>query len=372
MMQYHIFHFSHFALAEFLSSMSIGVGLLYFASNRDENSILRTSMLSSIAISCAYLLKIQFLYSLALLPLIGFMFVIFDASNRKVHWKRLAFVILFTLIIFLFFIFTWYLPHKELFEYVMADQTDGRWVKMDNIESWLQYVFGKYFHSTKLIFFSCLFYFSVIIGLIRLYFSANKTFKFIFSSLLIWGLLETHKLFISYLPTRYLVSTIVAMGLIISCVMVEGLLRKQKDLQTKVSRWIIIGLILVGLLININSYTNSLTNRSFQIKETNQYLEKFDFGQGDSRKPILGAWAPSLSWSSKAFSLPIWDGYFDKPNALLISNAAIVVSETEQGDSNQAYLKRGIDLDILTDSVRSVHINNWELKLYWLKNTRIE
>ena len=66
-------------------------------------------------------------------------------------------------------------------------------------------------------------------------------------------------------------------------------------------------LITIGIKNSID-YSSSLKRRTFIISEINSYLGKYNF----QNRPVIGAWAPSLSWGSKAISFPVWKDYFNE------------------------------------------------------------
>jgi len=52
-------------------------------------------------------------------------------------------------------------------------------------------------------------------------------------------------------------------------------------------------------------------------------------------------------------------------------NPAVIIAETDEEDSNQAFSSQGIDLDTYADSIKYFTINKWKLKLLWINQPRL-
>jgi hypothetical protein len=92
-------------------------------------------------------------------------------------------------------------------------------------------------------------------------------------------------------------------------------------------------------------------------------LSHFNFGN----HPVIGAWAPSLCWKSNAISYPVWKDYFNDTDVIEEQDPAIIISEPDEEDSNQAFSSRGIVLDEYADSIKYFKVNRWGIKLLWIK-----
>jgi hypothetical protein len=49
---------------------------------------------------------------------------------------------------------------------------------------------------------------------------------------------------------------------------------------------------------------------------------------------------------------------------------AVIIAETDEEDSNQAFSSRAVDIDTYADSIKYFTINKWKLKLIWLNQSR--
>ena len=109
-------------------------------------------------------------------------------------------------------------------------------------------------------------------------------------------------------------------------------------------------------------YVNSINERKFNISATNEYLSKTDF----AKNPVIGAWAPSMTWGNKAISYPVWKGYFNHNEAFITYIPAMVITEFDEEDSNQEFSSRGISLKEMSDSIYSTEVNRYKINLYWI------
>ena len=95
-----------------------------------------------------------------------------------------------------------------------------------------------------------------------------------------------------------------------------------------------------------------------------RYLSNFDFKD----RPIVGAWAPALSWNSKAISIPIWKGYFNDEDVIENLDPVMIIAEWNEQDSNQAFADKNIKLNSLADSIKYREVHRWKIKLLWIKD----
>lgn len=357
-LQYHCFHFFHFCLAEILSSAFILGGIIH--ASKEKKNLWTQAFLSSLMISIAYYLKIQFIYVIVLLPFYHIVFAIFKKKKKK-QILLFSYTSLFLLGFGILYFLSWYLPNKELFQYVMSDQTSGRFVSFQKLFDNIKHIHGLFFESNEIVHFTYAFYLLFPLGIFLVLKSSSKTYKAIFLGLSLWLLLETHKLGMTYLPSRYLISFIFPMIGICSLVLLEfGFLlwRKRKALILVPS---LVGIIL--FIFNLQSYHDSLNRRTFAIQEINDYLSLYDL----RGKKIIGPWAPSLTWQTQATSYPVWNGYFNHKDVLESQKPAIIISELDESDSNHVFSSNGIKIDDFADSIVYKKINHWNLKILWMK-----
>jgi hypothetical protein len=201
-------------------------------------------------------------------------------------------------------------------------------------------------------------------GFVYFFKTKSNRFKLLFIGLSAWFLVELHKLPMTYIPSRYLISLFFSMGLIMSLVLMELITLKAKNKLAYLAKAFSVLMLISFGIKNGTDYYASIKNRSFSISEINNYLSKYELQD----KTILGAWAPSLSWKSKAVSLPIWKDYFNDKEVFKKYNPAIIIAEVDEEDSNQAFSSRRLKLDSYADSIKYFTINRWDLKLLWIKD----
>jgi hypothetical protein len=121
--------------------------------------------------------------------------------------------------------------------------------------------------------------------------------------------------------------------------------------------------IIILIFINIYIYTDTLKHRTYAIRDTNEYLSH----QLKKEDIVLGAWAPSLTWDSKSKALPVWNNFLNYKDPVTNFKPRVIIAETDEQDSEQAWSSQGINLKDLADSVKTVRISQWEMRIYWLK-----
>ncbi len=363
--EYYIFHFFHFCLAEILSTVLIFLAIFIMVESDKTQSRLKSSFLSATFISFAYFVKIQFIYSIIILPFSIILFLLLWPPNKKLWLKQFIYTSSFLAIYLALYFLIWYLPNKEFFDYVMADQTANRFVEFSGLRFHINYILEHNFYTDYLRFFTVSFYVLFLIGLVYSFAVKSARFTFLFIGLSCWFFIELHKLTMLYLPTRYLISLFFSMGSIISLVLVELISFKGKNKMAYLIKAFSVLFIVAFGIKNSMDYSSSIKNRTFAISKINDYLGNFNFED----RPIIGAWAPSLSWKSKAISFPVWKDYFNDKEVIEKYNPAIIIAEKDEEDSNQAFSSRGIEIDSYADSIKYFTIHQWDLKLLWIKKT---
>jgi hypothetical protein len=118
------------------------------------------------------------------------------------------------------------------------------------------------------------------------------------------------------------------------------------------------------LIIHSVEYLTAFQNRRYVIKQVNEYLAQFKFQD----KPVIGPWAGTCNWESKALTLPVWHGAFNFKDPVHNFSPAIIISEPDEEDSGFNYSKQQIDLTAISDSIKHYKIGHWNVNLYWIKN----
>lgn len=364
--EFYVFHYFHYSMAEILSTTLIFLSIFLMVKPYKIHAPLKAGLLSATFISLAYYVKIQFLYDVIILPSVIMLFILFKLYDKKLLLKQLLYTMAFLFLYMLIYFLLWYLPNKNFLNYVMADQTSNRFFSFPGL---LRGIVGNIYYSfytDYLRLFTFSFVGLYIVGFVYNFHTKSSVFKALFIGLSCWILIESHKLSMTYLPTRYLISLIFPMGLIMALVVNELLFIKGKNVNVGLLKvFSIVILILLGIE-NFKDYSYSYKNRSFAILKVDTYLSHFDFGN----KPVIGAWAPSLSWKSKAISYPVWKDYFNDSDVIKEQNPAIIISETDEEDSNKAFSSRGIVIDEYADSIVYFTVNHWNLKLLWIEKSK--
>lgn len=361
MLQYEVFQYSHYALAEMVAVITILLGIyLYFKAclNPQLNS---RFILAALIVSFAYFFKIQFLYIVPLLPL-AFLVHSLAHSRNVQSFTKFGVLILFTTGAGLAYLFFWYLPFRETYNYMLSNQSGFFEISNKSLE-YIDFNFRYYFIDDPYLLHLLTFCLLLIIS-IFIYRRSSKEYKILYPVALVWILLELHKMVMVYLPTRYLISLYFAVGFFMAIVLRELFMKIHEHSLSRKIKITLAGIILLTVTIsNLTDYFKVLHRRTYEIKNANTYLAEGYRGDG----PVLGAWAPSLTWESDAKAMPVWDAFLNYQEPVANFLPEIVVSEKDEEDSNQAWQKQNLDLTRVSDSSRSFTIGNWDVVVYWIK-----
>ncbi len=366
MLLYQVFQSSHFSMGEMLSVGAILLSIHFLARSSDpeysRQSRDKQALLAGVFLSLSYFIKIQFIYLIVLLPLI--LIIQWFTSNYFVRKMipRQGFIITATLLFFLLlYLFAWYLPNRSTYDFMMAHQS-GEFALSEKIWGYIHFNLDFHFMKGWMMWFCFLFAAMLITGIIILKKKQSGRYQLLFISSLLWFFLELHKLTMVYLPTRYQVSLLVSMGLLMSIVLNEliTLSIKGRILSLKLA---VFSILVVLVMINIFNYADTYRHRKYSIKEANEYLAK-QLGKDDV---VLGAWAPSLTWESKSRALPVWNNFLNYKDPLNTFHPEVIIAESDEQDSEQAWSAQGVILNEISDSSRMVKIGQWDVKIYWMK-----
>jgi len=365
LLQYEVFQSSHYSMAEMLSVAAVLLSIHFLTRSFDtglsQKLQNRQAILSAVFLSLSYFIKIQFIYLIVLLPVV--LAIQWFTTNYLVRRLvvRQGFVITSTLLFFLLlYLLAWYLPNKEIYDYMMAHQS-GEFTFSGKIREYIRFNLEYYFLKGWFQWFVYILLALMVTGFVMLKRSKSRRYPLLFFSSLVWFLLELHKLTLVYLPTRYQIGLFVAMGLLMSVVSNELLAWPAARTRTLV-RVMTIAVLFTLTAINGYHYIDTFHHRSFVIRDTNKYLAA-GLQPGDV---VLGAWAPSLTWVSGSKALPVWNNFLNYQNPLNKYHPRVVIAETDEQDSEQAWSSQGIILQDLADSVKTVKIGQWEVIIYWM------
>lgn len=366
-----LFNYNHYSMAEMLSGILILCSILVFTEAVLKNSCLY-AFTSAVLLSFSWGLKIQFLYilpAMVLAVVILFLIRLVKHKNLCKAGGKITFTYVTTAVVFsVLFLLLWKMPHNQFFGYVMKKQTANRWVPYEELHDYIDKMYEYYFLND--IFKPSVYLFYVVVVtdfLLSLILRNNNRFLLILFFTAVWFIAELHKLKMYYLPVRYLVTLFLSGGFIIAIIINELLTNKIRFISLKVLfRVAAVSALIYLLYYNSNNYIKQYQKRTFAIKEINEYFANYNF----DNRPVIGAWAPSLTWKSNALTLPVWNNYFNYfgiNHVLEKYQPKIIITETDEADSGQAYTLNGINFETAAYSILHKEIHNWNIKIIWLK-----
>jgi hypothetical protein len=366
LLQYQVFQSSHFSMAEMLSAVAVILSIHYLVHSSDMDYIQikrdRFAVLSGVFLSLSYFIKIQFIYLVMLLPIV----LIIRWFTTNYHIRRIlirqGFAITSTLLIFLLiYLLAWYLPNKEAYDFMMSHQS-GELILSGKMLQYIRFNLEYHFLKGWLQWFIYIFLVLIVAGFVVLKRTKSRRYPVLYFSSLIWFLLELHKLAMVYLPTRYQVSIFVSMGLLMS-VVINELLEWPVGRTRTFARILTIAVLFSMTAINGYNYFDTLHHRTFVIRDTNEYLAQ-NLTENDL---VLGAWAPSLTWNSRSKALPVWNNFLNYQDPINKFKPRVVIAESDEQDSEQAWSSQGINLQEISDSIKNIKIGQWDVMIYWMR-----
>lgn len=360
--QYHLFQYSRFTMAEVTASAlvlaGLGCALRFGQSRRPAHWVW-----AGVFLWAAVFTKNQFGYVLLLLPAWGL-------AVQWVYgklWSRHTRVVLAHSVFILvggalLYYCVWYLPVKPTYDYVMGNQASGRLVPLSQFSEMVLQA-KTFFVASYTRAYACYTVLAAGLLLFNFWLSKDKTYRLLSLLALLWAVFELHKFAMWFVPSRYLVPLLFAWGVFFSVQLVWAV---QNALHRGPLARLLAGLALAGALalFVVNGYHGGrlYREREFVMHETNLLLSRIDFGG----RPAMGPWAPALARETGARVLPVWHNYFNDKDVLQKYNPKVIVSEWDEGDSDGAYRKQGINLAQLADSTREVRVARFRLVIYYL------
>lgn len=363
--QVHLFHFSHYAMAEVLATGMILIALLCLVDSSRPGVATRIrrrrALGAATLLFVAYGLKIQFLYIAFLLPgfaLVRMMPHLASGSEQARELRRdFGWSVLVTAGWMVVYTLLWYLPNFDFYNYVMTREVDSRFP-----ETLTRILSSARFNFTELLFVP---YLKPLIvaggtaltgGLLWLIIRPSRwehSERVFFLLGLLWFIGELHKIPMTYMPHRYLVPAYVSVALMIASVL---------SVTFREGRWPAVAVVLLvsGMAFwQLRFTAEAYQRRTYDLQAVNRYLKQYDW----KGKTITGAWGPSAAWGTKARVFPVWYGFVNDDRAL---DAAMIIAESDQEDSDRSLKMQGIDLSARADSVRRFPIWRYEADFYWL------
>jgi hypothetical protein len=361
LLQFHIFHYTHLALADMLGISFILLGYRAYVICL-ETSSKKYLLFACGFIAASYFTKLIFIYALFIIPFSTFTnFIIAEKGNKKNLFILFIYSCFYTLVFALSYFIIWYLPNQDFFHFVLKMQSDYGAKK--DMHSLLQRFSDNINFYRKDSYFGLniyLLYLNVFLVSIVMFFRKKLQLEKLiplFFFVIYWLVFEMIKYTNVYLPSRYIIPEIVANLLLLSMIIQSIIIA-----YPKVKKWIIT-IACALFLYNMFFYFQSFNRKQYQLKQINGYFSQIDFGN----KPVMGNWAPSCTWSSKAYTKTLQNDYSAGKNLIKIDNPKAIITEIDENESNEIFSKQGINLMEHADSTRTFKVSYWTLVVYWMK-----
>jgi hypothetical protein len=361
--QYHLFQYIHFTMAEITASALVLCSVAFFMRYAAERSF-KWGAASVVALWAAVACKNQFAYALLLLPVYVIISHFFREKNKRpLPMSQVAGLFSLWLAGGLVYSIFWYLPVKETYDYVMADQANNRFIPRGQWTTVAWEQTKLFFGRNENIWFFRAFAAGLLLLPLNYFFSRNRE-RFLLSLLLLaWALAECHKLTLWFVPSRYLSPLIFSWAIFASLqyawaleyALKRGTIRYAWPAALGGIIFVITGIHHMGDVISLYE------NRTFAIRDINRTLKT----EWPENRVAAGPWAPTLARETGAKVIPVWDGYFNHQETFGRFNPKVVIAEWDEADSGGAFRKQGISLKEKADSISEVQVGNYRLLIYF-------
>jgi hypothetical protein len=352
---FYIFQYFHFSMTESLAAFTTFFALIFF-SNYFKEFQLKYLIWGSIALFLVFLLKVQFVY-IYFVPVV-FIYLLYR-SEYKFKKKHILLFLTLNFSLFTFYFLCWILPNWELVKIVLQQEVSDR---IMHPRFWTTQAFKqfKYFMLDKRTIVLSLF---LLLSVIYFLFKTRKEKSSKFYNLsvlnLAWVFIECHKFFIWYVPPRYMLSFYVSISFFIF-IQLLVFFEIRHHFINKIFVYVVL---FIMFLTNILVYKNSYLERTFVIKNENEWFKK-QVNKGDL---VAGVWSCILAKESKAKLIPVWKGFFNDKFLLKRYNPKIIVSEWNEEDSGLAFSSQNLDLKKMCKERHFIQYGKYKIVAYILK-----
>lgn len=376
-LSYYPFHYAHLALVEMTAAFLI-VGALWAVHQRLLGAGRWTWGVSALLIFVAYGLKVQFVYAAAIPPMafvLAFVLAgLLDSGEWRAQWRQaLTNVVgasVAAVVMAGVFAVGWYWPNRVLMKFVLGAQSSRGSSSVsqllhslaDNLQT---LVMDRRLWAVWLL---------VLVGVaaavvawraVRVNKAQQRHWVALMAPPAAWVLIELHKLTLSYLPSRYFLSLVMALGLLGAAGLCAAWMwaernpaRTQRPASVSWRHAVVVVLVLV-LGLDARDYAKAYERRTYAIRDTQRRLA------ADERwndQLVIGPWASTLFWGSGAITKPVWKGYFNDGDMLRTLKPVAILSEPDQGDSEGAYQAAGLTLP--QPPLWSVTVRDWTVNVH--------
>lgn len=365
--QDYIFEYSHYVMPEVLCCFVILFGIFFF-----YKYLLRRNfallIFSALLFCAAYYLKSQFIYILPLPIALFFFFSVrklfsYERGKIVLHFSSMLIVIAGSLILYYFF---WYKPHKDFYNYLFITENSKRIDEVNHMWETVKYYYEHVLLVPEMKFHTVIFWFSLSAALPVIVFTKKFEIRFFLVASLVWFALEFHKLVILYIPLRYLVPLMFAAGMIGAGALAEYahiIFNRGNILAVRILFGVFVFTAVLFISEEHFGYIQKIySQRKYSLQEANEYLHT----NIKTEAPVIGNWSPTFTWLVKNENLPVAHWVINDEKIFTTVFPEVIVTEWDENESDGAYVKRGIILKDVSDSVRAFHIGKWDVNVWWI------
>ncbi|SEK40434.1 hypothetical protein SAMN05216359_101713 [Roseateles sp. YR242] len=400
-LSYYPFHYGHLALVEMTASLLI-IGALWGVQQRLNGGSAWALVLSALLIFLAYSMKVQFVYAAAIPPVAlvlawGMNVSVGRGLDRPTARRALVDVVGASVAAVGFaavFVLGWYLPNRALMSFVLGAQTSRRSSSLEQLVASVRDNLHMLATDRRI----WAVWLALVVGLVVAVVAwralrravraaagrravqlqaeaAWGDFVGLMAPTAAWALIELHKVTLSYLPSRYFLPLIMALGLLGAAGMYAAWRWGRRSRVPgpergagagrggwEGRRWASVslaGVLGLTLVLDARDYANAHQRRAYVIRDTQAALAAE--GRWENQL-VMGPWAATLFWGSGAITKPVWKDYFNDGPRIQALRPVVLVSEPDQEDSERGFENSGMVM--AEPPLRSVKVRDWTVNVY--------
>jgi hypothetical protein len=358
-LQLHLFQYQHLALVESLANACIPLILFMLLKTAEANTRRRITLFTmacGLTFSMVFL-KVQYAYLLPLPILFGLGALFMQRANRGSWFKTLLIGFLVYIVLGFSFYGLWVLPHQEFIEMLRLQQGSDRFPE-------IQYAWNTFLENGQLLLWKdglLVFQLAFLISLFGLAFtfrgfSTQQMVLIILSAL--WLLLELHKAFILWLPTRYALSLLAAQAWFMALVYVNLFGSERKLMK--------IGSLIVCLLLG-GTHLLKLFEVGKNAQWKAQTIIERTAAQDFQGQKAIGVWSTTLVWNETVYLLPVWKDFLnDVEDPVKAYKPALLIGHQPDFSEKGVFPKEKLALSKRSRKVYKHTYGPFEIELFYL------
>lgn len=351
-----VFHYAHYALAEFVCSALIAASLIFYA-RYSEQPKRRGLLWNAVGFSVfACFFKLQYLYALLLIPALALVMGLLQGGSWKVRFGNFLLALSGVLLLVCLLGSGWWITGNfEGWQEVYAS-TLSRAETFGNPLRTLAFNGLRLLKSSTSPWAVLVLVAVFALPVVWRWGSKLPHDRALVAGALLWWVAECHRLVGDYFPGRYQVAWMLAAGML----MASALWMARSLRLYRAAVWLVAVLGVWALTLVYRQWQERTFNRQNMEQEVAQVVRPGD--------RMLGSWAPSVAFNLPVEAYPLWNNYLDNRAILCDPQPAVLVVEPDDADTQAFFARFQHDLTELP-ALSKTRFGSFEVALIQVTDT---